>query len=187
ATFPNLSYNVAETITINFTATSLTNVTSGNIVVSAGTADHLVFTTQPGGTSRTGSPLGTQPVVQAQDALGNVSTVGMVANENVILRVSSGSGTLLGTTSLDVSPSGGNGTATFTNVQCSDAGLNKQITASAYGLTNAVSTNFFVGGVERATGGTAISSGSAGGAYTNLTGPAYYEGTTGEPGPGPTT
>src|SRR5207249_5826829 len=88
------------------------------------------------------------------------------------------------TTSLDVSPSGGNGTATFTSVQCSDAGLNKQMTASAYGLTDAVSTNFFVGGVERATGGTAISSGSAGGAYTNLTGPAYYEVTIGEAGAG---
>src|SRR5262249_23805496 len=36
ATFANLSYNLAETITLNFTATSLTNVTSGNLVVSTG-------------------------------------------------------------------------------------------------------------------------------------------------------
>src|SRR5439155_23285831 len=61
ATFANLSYNVAETITINFTATGLTNAASGNIVVNPATAARLVMTTQPGGLSRTGSPLATQP------------------------------------------------------------------------------------------------------------------------------
>ena len=91
-----------------------------------------------------------------------------------------GSGTLLGTTSMDISSSGGNGTATFTNIQCSDAGTNKQITASAYGLTSAVSASFFVGGVERATGGTAIPTNT--GVYTSLTGPAYYEGLHGDVG-----
>src|SRR6185369_5223939 len=45
ATFSNLSYNIAETITINFTAAGLTSATSGNVVVGPGTATRLVFTT----------------------------------------------------------------------------------------------------------------------------------------------
>src|SRR5439155_17394215 len=63
ATFANLSYNVAETITLNFTAAGLTGATSSNIVVGPAAADRLVFSLQPGGVSRTGSPLATQPVV----------------------------------------------------------------------------------------------------------------------------
>src|SRR5206468_591149 len=49
ATFTNLSYNLAETITINFTASGLTSATSGNVVVSPATASQLVFSTQPSG------------------------------------------------------------------------------------------------------------------------------------------
>jgi hypothetical protein len=175
ATFTNLSHNVATTITINFGASGLTSATSSNIVVSPSTANQLLFTTQPGGTSRTGSPLATQPVVTSQDAFGNTSAVGLPASFNVSLALTSGSGTLLGTTSLDIGAAAGNGTATFTNVECSDAGSNKVLTASAPGFSNAVSSAFFLGGVERATGGTAIPSSYAGTTYTNLTGPVYYE------------
>jgi len=45
-------------------------------------------------------------------------------------------------------------------------GFNKVLTASAPGLSNDVSAAFFLGGVERATGGEAIASSTAGGAYT---------------------
>src|SRR6185369_2834744 len=72
ATFANLSHNVANTITLNFTASGLTGATSGNIVVGPAAATQLVFATQPTGL-RTGSPLATQPVVKAQDAFGNTS------------------------------------------------------------------------------------------------------------------
>src|SRR5204862_4187111 len=41
ATFANLSHNVANTITLNFTATGLTSATSGNIVVSPGAFSKL--------------------------------------------------------------------------------------------------------------------------------------------------
>src|SRR5262249_20917952 len=85
ATFANLSHTVANTITLTFTATGLTNAVSSNIVVSPNTANQLVFTTQPGGTSRTGSPLPAQPVVSAQDAFGNTSAVGLPASFNVSL------------------------------------------------------------------------------------------------------
>jgi hypothetical protein len=174
ATFVDLSHNVANTITLSFTASGLTSATSGNIVVSPGTATQLTFTTQPAGL-RTGSPLATQPVVKALDAYGNASSVGMPANFNVSLALTSGSGSLLGTTTLDIGSAAGNGTASFTSVECSDAGTNKQITVSAAGFTNVSSSAFTLYGVERATGGAAIPSTTAGGTYTTLTGPVYYE------------
>src|SRR5439155_15727012 len=110
-------YNLAETITLNFTASGLTNAISGNIAVNPNTADRLVFTTQPGGVSRVGSPLATQPVLKSQDAFGNLSTVGLPANLNVALALTSGSGLLLGTTALDIGTAAGNGTVTFSNLQ----------------------------------------------------------------------
>src|SRR5439155_20577390 len=102
AAFTNLSYNLAETLTATFSATGLTNATSQNIVVSANTASQLAFTTQPGGVSRTGSPLATQPVIRAQDRYGNLSTVGLPSSLNVGLTLTAGSGSLLGTTVLDI-------------------------------------------------------------------------------------
>jgi hypothetical protein len=184
ATFANLSHNVANTITLNFTASLLTSTASSSVVVSPAAASQLVFTTQPGGTSRTGSPLAIQPVVAARDAFGNTSAVGLPANFYVSLEMTTGSGSLLGTTSLNIGAAAGNGTATFTNVECSDAGSNKAITVSADGLTGALSDPFTVSGVERATGGEAIPSSTAGGAYTTLTGPVYYESASGNVGTG---
>jgi hypothetical protein len=90
-----------------------------------------------------------------------------------------GSGSLQGTTSLDIGTAAGNGTATFTNVECTDAGFNKEITASAGGLTNATSAEFFVAASNGRSGGSAIPSSYAGTTYTNLTGPVYYEVTDG--------
>src|SRR5262249_22031078 len=129
ATFTDLAYNVAETITLNFSTAGLTNATSRNVVVSAAAADRLVFLTQPGGVSPPGSPLAAQPVLKSRDPFGNNSTVGLPANLTASVSLTSGSGSLLGTTSLDIGSAAGNGTVTFTNVQCSDAGTNKQLTA----------------------------------------------------------
>src|SRR6185369_7547110 len=183
ASFANLSHNVANTIALSFTANGLTSATSANIVVGPATASQLVLTTQPSGT-RTGSPLATQPAIKAQDAYGNTSNVGLPANLNVSLALTSGSGSLLGTSSLDIGSAAGNGTAIFTTVECSDAGTNKQITSSAAGFTNTLSAVFTLDGVERATGGQAIPSNTAGGAYTTLTGPVYYEYVMGDVGTG---
>jgi len=183
ATFANLSHTVATTISINFAASGLTGATSDKIVVSPAAASQLMFTTQPNGV-RTGSPLATQPVVVATDAFGNTSAVGLAANFNVMLTLTSGSGSLLGTTAADIGSAAGNGTAKFTNVQCSDAGANKQITASAPGLASAVGTAFFLDGVERARGGEAIPASTAGGTWTTLTGPVYYEAVSGDAGVG---
>ena len=182
ATFTNLSYNVAETITLNFTASGLTNAISQSVVVSPTTASGLVFATQPGGASRLGSPLATQPVVKSADQYGNVSAVGLPANLPLMLALTSGSGALLGTTSVDIGAGAGNGIASFPNIQCSDAGTNKQLTASAAGLPNAVSAVFNVGGVVAASGGSNISADNTGGAYTTLSGPTYYEAASGDAG-----
>src|SRR5947199_871746 len=76
ASFSNLAYNVAETITIRFAATGLSNVVSDAVVVGPGVADRLAFTTQPGGVTRVGSPFAEQPVISSRDAFGNLSTVG---------------------------------------------------------------------------------------------------------------
>src|SRR5207247_2175162 len=152
ATFANLSYSKAETITIDFPSGTLTGATSGSIVVGPAAAAQLVFTTLPGGVSRTGSPLATQPVVKSVDQFGNTSAVGLPANFNVALALTGGSGSLLGATGLDIGSAAGNGTVAFTGVQCGAAGDNKQITASAVGLTSAVTAPFFVGGLEPATG-----------------------------------
>src|SRR6266566_4579369 len=184
ATFTNLSYNVAETITVSFSATGLTSTTSSNVVVMSAAADRLAFTTQPGGVSRTGSPLTAQPVVKSRDPFGNLSTVGLPSSLLVTFALSSGSGSLLGTFSLDIGAAAGNGTAACTNLQCSDAGTNKQLPASAIGLSNALSALFSVGGVERASGGGAISADTVGATYTSLTGPTYYEAANGDAGTG---
>ncbi|TAK93698.1 MAG: Ig-like domain repeat protein [Verrucomicrobia bacterium] len=184
ATFADLSYNVAEALTLNFTTTGLTNTTSGNVAVSPALADHLTFTTQPGGVSRAGSALATQPVIRSQDQFGNNSVAGLPSSLPVTFALTSGSGSLLGTTSFDLGTAAGNGLVTCTNLQCSSAGTNKQLTASAAGLTSAVSGAFNIGGVEAATGGSAISADTVGGAYTTLSGPIYYEAASADAGAG---
>jgi len=175
---------MAETITLNFTAAGLTGATSSNIVVGPATADRLVFALQPGGVSRTGSPLATQPVVETEDPFGNFSTVGLPANLDVTMALTAGSGTLLGTTTLDVGTAGGDGTVAYTDLQITSGGTNKVLTASAAGLTSAVSSAFNLGGLEPATGGSAISADTTGGTYTTLTGPTYYEAASGDVGVG---
>lgn len=141
ATFSNLSYRKVETISLRFSSGSLSNVLSGNITISPGTASRLVFTAQPNSTTY-GQPLNPQPVVVSQDAYGNNTVTGLGASKPVSLSLSSGTGPLLGTTSLDIGTSAGNGTAAFTNVQITSAGLEKRFTASATGLSNAISSAF---------------------------------------------
>ncbi len=143
ASFSNLSYNKAETITIQFTSGSLTSAISGNVVVSPAAADRLVFTTQPGSATY-GSALSPQPVLTSRDAFGNDSTVGLAANLPVTLGLSAGTGLLQGTTSLDIGTSAGNGTVTCSGLQVSAAGTGKQLTAAAAGLASAVSSSFTI-------------------------------------------
>ena len=109
-TFTNLSHNVATNITIGFSASGVTGTNSSTIAVSAAAADRLVFITQPGSTTY-GSALSTQPVLKTRDSFGNDSTVGLGASQLVTLNVGTGTGSLLGTASLDIGTAAGNGTA----------------------------------------------------------------------------
>src|SRR3989441_3045162 len=143
ASYTNLSHNVTGDITIQFTATNLVSVTSSPITVGSGPANRLIFTTQPGSASA-GYPFGIQPVVKSQDQFGNNSTAGLPASRNVTLTLTAGTGPLLGTATLDIGTSAGNGTVSFTNLQIDAVGTGKQLTAAASGMTNAVSTTFGV-------------------------------------------
>ncbi|MGZ5567949.1 MAG: beta strand repeat-containing protein, partial [Limisphaerales bacterium] len=142
ATFANLAHNVAGNITISFSSGALTSATSSSISISPAAADHLVFTTQPA-SATAGAAFGGQPSLIAQDQFGNASTVGLSSNLNVTISVSSGTGSLQGTTTQDIGTAAGNGSVTFTDLRIDTAG-NKQLTASASGLTSATSSSFAV-------------------------------------------
>src|SRR2546426_5690031 len=62
----------------------------------------------------------------------------------VSLALSTGTGPLLGTANLDIGLAAGKGVATFTDLEIDSAGTNKQLTASASGLTNVLSSVFTV-------------------------------------------
>jgi hypothetical protein len=124
----------------NMTAGSFSGTQTG-IVVSPAAADHLAFTVQPG-SGVYGSLPSPQPTVVSQDVFGNKSTVGIGASKVVTVALTSGSGALVGTTSVDIGTSAGDGTGSFTNLTVNAAGAGKQLTASAAGMTNVISSNF---------------------------------------------
>ena len=60
------------------------------------------------------------------------------------LSLSAGTGSLQGTTTLDIGTNAGNGTVTYSGLQVSAAGTGKQLTAAATGLASAVSSSFAI-------------------------------------------
>src|SRR5207249_3607971 len=110
ASFANLSYNVAETITLAFNTGTLVGATSANIVVSPAPASRLTILTQPPSTATAGVVFAPQPAIRIEDQFGNLrsshsSSVGTAAR-------AAGSGTLQGTINLTAA----NGIVTFTNL-----------------------------------------------------------------------
>jgi hypothetical protein len=102
----------------------------------------LAFTVQPG-LAVSGAPFDQQPVVKTQDQFGNESTVGLPAHLLVTITLTTGTGPLQGTVTLDIGTGAGNGTVRYTDLRI-DPGGAKQLTASASGLTSAVSDIFLV-------------------------------------------
>src|SRR5439155_12792803 len=141
--YTDLSHIVATTISITFSGASLVSTTSTSIVVGPAVASTLGFATQPANATA-GSIFGTQPVVQSQDAFGNNSSSGLPSSLPVTLSLTSGTGSLQGTASIDIGTGFGNGTATFSNLRIDAAGSSKQLTASASGLSGIASSNFTV-------------------------------------------
>lgn len=169
-TYTNLSYNVAETMTIQFARTGLVSATSNNVVVSPAAVSKLGFTTQPG-TATAGAPFGLQPVVKTQDQFGNNSTVGLVPNLDVTVTLTAGTGPLQGAVTLDIGTNAGNGVVSYADLRIDVTGANKQLTASASGLTSGTSSVFTVGSgavnnfLVEAAGGGAIGTQTAGTAF----------------------
>src|SRR5262249_16532162 len=91
-TFANLSYNVAETININFSPPGLATIPSANVPVNAGAASQLTIQTQPSPTATAGVPFAQQPVVRVEDQFGNLRSSD---NSTVVTAArNGGSGTL---------------------------------------------------------------------------------------------
>jgi hypothetical protein len=97
------------------------NGTWGTLTELAGATTKLAFTTQPGGATA-GSPLSPQPVVQTEDAFGNLSAVGLPTSETVTIMINTGTGTLQGTTNYDIGSSVGNGTITGSGLEIGQEG-----------------------------------------------------------------
>ncbi len=130
ATFTNLVVTGTGAYSLAFSATSLTGATSSTFGVTALAASQLVVATQPIG-AISGSALGTQPVVNVRDA----SNSNVAGATNVVTAVlSSGTGTLTGTTSVAAV----NGVATFTDLRITGAGTSA-IVFTATGLASATS------------------------------------------------
>jgi len=142
-TFNNLFCNQAGIFSLSFASPGVTTLVSDPIQIGAGPPTQLVFTTQPGPTEY-GQPLTPQPVLALQDNLGNNSSTGLPASQLVTITLSSGDGTLLGTTVLDIGTAAGNGIATFTDLQLDVIGTNKQLTASTSGFSDVVSEVFSI-------------------------------------------
>ncbi len=116
AAFAGLFDKTAETITLGFTGGGLTSLPSSSIVVSPGAAVSLVIQTQPYPNVTAGSPLTDPIVVDEVDQYGNI-----VKGDNstqVTASLASGSGTLIGTSTVTVQ----DGVASFNDLEDDTAG-----------------------------------------------------------------
>jgi hypothetical protein len=144
ATFSNVKPVTAGTgNTLTASDGAITGATSSAFTVNAATATKLVFAIQPAGAIYK-TAFTTQPVVKTQDAYGNNSTVGLGASVTASLTLTTGTGPLVGTTSLNIGTSGGNGTATFSGLQINRAENGDALTASATGFTSTNCASFNV-------------------------------------------
>jgi alpha-tubulin suppressor-like RCC1 family protein len=120
-------------------ANTLTATVSGVTPVSfsatamAGPATVLALATPPSGSAGSGVLLPVQPVVQLRDAYGNGATQ---ANVPVTVTISTGGGTLAGTTTVN---SDANGRAAFSDLSISGVVGPRTLTFSASGLTPVLS------------------------------------------------
>jgi hypothetical protein len=139
ATFSNLSIDLTGTgYTLNATSTGLTAATSSAFNVNL---YRLVFTQQPGGGTG-GTAFGTQPIVAVEDGAGNVIT-----SDTSTITVARTSGTGTSGATLTCTPNAlaaTAGVATFSGCRIDKSGNNYTVTATATGLTSAVSSTLNV-------------------------------------------
>ena len=149
ATFASCQINSIGTgYTLTASSTGLTSAvsTTFNITISVGPATKLVFTTQPGGGTG-GTAWATQPIVSVEDANGNTVTTGTGSNASITLAITSGTGAAgAALTCTSANPLAATaGVASFVGCKINLASGNTYtLTATATGLTNAVSSTFSV-------------------------------------------
>ena len=132
ATFNNLVINGANSYTLTATSNGLTQAVSSQIVVAAGTATQVVFTTVPtNGTA--GQALTPAVVVKIEDQFNNV------VNSNAAVTVSSTPSGVTGTLQANAV----SGVATFNNLVF-NATNSYTLTAASAGLTSATSGSFTI-------------------------------------------
>jgi len=119
-----LTFTKANTTGSGGTASS--SVASSAFTITHATGSQLAYATQPGG-GLAGAAWSQQPVVQVQDAYGNLVTTGVDATRVVSANLTTGTGTLSGTTTSTAVA----GVATFSNLSLNLIGTNKVLTASA--------------------------------------------------------
>jgi hypothetical protein len=134
ATFSNLIFNTVGNYTLTAASAGVSSATSAQIAIAPGPANKLVLTSQP--SSGTISQPLTAPVVQVQDAQGNLVTTSTAA-----VVVSSTPAGVTGT--LTVNASGG--IATFTNLVFPSTG-NYTLTAASSGLASATTNSITIVG-----------------------------------------
>ncbi|HEU5098492.1 MAG TPA: CARDB domain-containing protein, partial [Roseiflexaceae bacterium] len=138
ATFSGLSINRSGTGYTLQASDGSASGTSAGFDILAGAPTQLVFTASPADT-RAGVAFTNQPVVQARDALGNISTS---FNGPVTLAITSGTGApgavLAGTASLNAV----NGVASFSGLSINKLGMGYRLTASIAGPISVVSNAF---------------------------------------------
>ena len=173
---PLASGNLTKTGTSSMSGVTNSSTNFGTLTEVAGNATKLAFLTQPSSATY-GTSL--NPVVILQDQYNNptLRTSGNLATLNVTMAIASGTGSVSGTTSLNIGTAGGNGTVSFSNLETTTIGA-KTITASASGLTPITSSSFTISAAPltitannvNKTYGTAISSPGAGQTTFTLSG-----------------
>ena len=132
ATFSGLTLSgTVGSVALSFSYAGLTAVTSNAVTLTPGAISQLALTTEPSSVVPDGSPFGTQPVVKAEDASGNVVTT---ASGTVTARVTSGSALVKSGASATMV----NGVANFSGLTVSGAigSAALSFTATGTGLTN---------------------------------------------------
>jgi len=137
ASFAGCKIDKAGTYTLTATASGLTSAVSASFTISVGTATKLAFATSPSGATG-GTVFVTQPVVAIQDAGGNTVTS---STASVSLTITTPAGATLTCTANPKSAV--SGVASFAGCKIDKAGT-YTLTATASGLTTAISTSFTI-------------------------------------------
>lgn len=126
ATFSGLNIQAVGNKVLTATAATMANAVSNSFTIVPGAPDMISFQSQPGG-GLADAVWSQQPVVQLFDVYGNLCTN---SSASVVLSVQSGSGSLVGTSTINAV----SGVATFTDLKMTVAG-SKVLRATVNGLT----------------------------------------------------